>query len=739
MKPSRAIILIVGYAGFSLLFGLVLIKFDLPDQTLALLLVPVVAASVNYPRYVYLLMALIFMVAAAWVTHELAIFFGRSLETVTAAFFYTVGTCEVVAGLAKRRRRAEEALRESERRYRELFENANDIVYTHDLEGRLTSLNKAGERIIGHTREEALQLDTARILPQEYRDLARKMMQQKLSDDAPTRYDLEIVAREGRRVSLEVSTRLIYENGKPVGVQGIARDITDRKRAEAETARLAAAVEHAAESILITDAEGTIQYVNPAFERVTGYSRHEVLGKNPRLLKSGKHDEVFYRRLWRTLKKGGVWSGRFTNKKKDGTLYEEEATISPIYDPAGRITNYVAVKRDITQELALEGQLRHAQKMEAVGQLAGGVAHDFNNLLQAIQGYAALAMKDLDPEHKAYRRIGEVMAAADRGALLVRKLLTFSRREAIHPTHVDLNKIVGGMMEMLRRVIGEHIELQMVPGHELKAVYADSVQIEQILLNLCVNARDAMPGGGRVVIETEAVTLDKAYCQHHPWAIEGEYVRVTVSDTGPGLPAEIKEHIFEPFFTTKDVGKGTGLGLATVYGIVKQHGGLIHVYSESGEGTAFKIYFPVAESKVELPETPPEEMPVIGGSECILVAEDEEFVRDVAVQILEDAGYRVLAAHDGEDAMAVFERYADEIDLALVDVVMPRASGRAVYDRIMALRPNTPVLFCSGYSLSFNAHKAGVLPEEECHLIQKPYRPNDLLVRVRQLLDTRQK
>jgi CheY-like chemotaxis protein len=371
--------------------------------------------------------------------------------------------------------------------------------------------------------------------------------------------------------------------------------------------------------------------------------------------------------------------------------------------------------------------------MEAIGQLAGGVAHDFNNLLQGIQGYASLAMLDLGSDEKSYERLSEIVAAVERGGTLVRQLLTFSRREEIHPTDLDLNKLVGAIMEMLRRVIGEHIELTVIPGHELQVVRADPVQIEQILLNLCVNARDAMPDGGRIVIETENVEIGRAFCQRHPWAETGDYVLISVSDTGRGIPPEILEHIFEPFFTTKERHKGTGLGLATVYGIIKQHGGLINVYSEVGEGTVFKIYMPVVEPGMAAAEIVDGKSGVPGGTETILLAEDEQFVREVAFQMLEGAGYRVLVACDGKEAADAIEAHGDEIDLALLDVVMPRMGGQAVYRRIKALGVKIPVLFSSGYS--FKALTDEESPDEPFQLIQKPYKPDELLFKVRQLLD----
>jgi PAS domain S-box-containing protein len=359
---------------------------------------------------------------------------------------------------------------------------------------------------------------------------------------------------------------------------------------EAHLERLATAVEQAAESIVITDSSGTIQYVNPAFERTTGYSRSEAIGKNPRILKSAIQDDSFYREMWNTISGGEVWTGRFINKRKDETLFEEEATISPVRDGTGRIVSFVGVKRDVTKEVALEKQLLHSQKMEAVGRLAGGVAHDFNNLLTAIIGYGQLVERRLDADNPLRSEVKEIMDAGHRAAALTSQLLAFSRRQTLVPRNINLNEIIDNLMRMLRRIIGEDVELSFQASPNLSPVFADPGQIEQVIMNLAVNARDAMAHGGRLIIETSNALLDDAYCRKHLWARPGRYVQISVSDTGMGMDAETQRRIFEPFFTTKDIGRGTGLGLAVVYGIVKQHDGFIHVYSEPGQGTTFRLY-----------------------------------------------------------------------------------------------------------------------------------------------------
>ncbi len=366
--------------------------------------------------------------------------------------------------------------------------------------------------------------------------------------------------------------------------------------------RLTIAVEQAAESVLITDTHGAILYVNPAFERVTGYSRSEVIGQNPRLLKSGKHDSAFYHHLWQTITSDLVWTGRLINRKKDGSLYTEDVTISPVHNQAGQIVNYVAVKHDVSREVQLEEQFHQSQKMEAMGRLAGGIAHDFNNLLTVIQVSAWLLQRQIRPEDPRWEYVQRIQETVERATNLIKQLLSFSRRQIIEPRTLSLNRTVGDLSRMLQRIIGEDIELATNLAPDLWPIRVDPSQLEQVIVNLAVNARDAMPDGGTLTIETANVVLDEAYAAYHIGARPGDHVLLAISDTGMGMDDEVKAHIFEPFFTTKERGQGTGLGLSTVFGIVNQNDGYVWVYSEVGRGTTFKVYFPrVEEAGLEAP------------------------------------------------------------------------------------------------------------------------------------------
>ncbi len=404
------------------------------------------------------------------------------------------------------------------------------------------------------------------------------------------------------------------------------------------------AVEQAAETIVITDTKGTILYANPAFEKISGYTCAEALGQNPRILKSGRHEAEFYRQMWAVLAAGQVWIGHLVNKRKDGTLYEEEATISPVFDAAGTIVNYVAVKRDVTREVAMEAQSRHNAKMEAVGQVAGGVAHDFNNKLQVIMGCVEMALQGIPPEHPSRSDLLDIQEAACRSADLTRQLLAFSRQQSISPVLLDLNVAISGSLRMLSRLIGENIRLRFVPQPDLGRVLMDPSQLDQVLVNLAVNARDAIAGAGTICIEATDRSLDESDCRDKiDFVPPGDYVALSFGNDGAGMTVGTRARIFEPFFTTKGVGKGTGLGLATVYGIVKQNDGAIGVQSAPGQGTTITILLPRSSDAVlAAAEEAKERMPT--GSETVLVAEDDGSILNLVQRTLVKQGYKVLAA-----------------------------------------------------------------------------------------------
>ena len=504
-----------------------------------------------------------------------------------------------------------------------------------------------------------------------------------------------------------------------------------------EYARLATVVEQASDAILITGTDGTIQYVNPAFERITGYHHDEVIGKNPRILKSGRNEPALYENLWDSITRGAVWSGHLTNKRKDGMLYEVEATISPVCDDNGQIVSYAAVTRDVTQEVNLEMRLRQAEKMEAVGQLASGVAHDFNNILTAILGSVGLlrtklSKGSLTPD-LVTKSLDQIERVAHQGASLTRQLLAFNRRESVRLEALNPNGVLADAERMLRRLIASNIVFDMRLAKDVYTVQADAGQLKQILMNLVVNARDAMPSGGRLMITTANVELDELYVASHADACIGPHVLLTVRDTGCGMSSAVLERIYEPFFTTKPAGKGTGLGLATVYTIVRRLGGHITVISAPHEGTQFEVYLPASARDIEQAPAGDEAECCLRGNETILVCEDDDVIRNLECELLERSGYAVVSAEHGKQALELVRRSMHRIDLLVADLVMPEMNGSALAEALSAMLPDLQVLFVSGYTddalAELGAQGAGD------RLLPKPFTSRGFLRRVRQVLD----
>jgi two-component system, cell cycle sensor histidine kinase and response regulator CckA len=508
--------------------------------------------------------------------------------------------------------------------------------------------------------------------------------------------------------------------------------IAEARRSELEQRRSATALEFAAEGVIITDIDGTIQYVNPSLERMTGYARDELLGNNPRVLKSGVQEEAFYEQLWRTIKGGGIWNGRFVNKKKDGTLYTEDATISPVRDASGEITNFVGMKRDITDHLALSKQLFHAQKMEAIGTLAGGIAHDFNNLLQAILGYSDILLIKKARDDPDRKKLEVIQHAARDGADLVGRILTFSRKSESKIRPIDLNDEIRRVEKLLRRTLPRMIQIDLMLGEGLRIIDADPAQIEQVILNLGVNAQYAMPKGGQLLIETSNASLSDEYLRTHLGATPGHYVLLAVSDTGVGIEPAVQDRIFEPFFTTKTNGEGTGLGLAMVHGIISQHGGYIRCYSEPGRGTSFKIYFPVSSSELISDVTLTREMPAFG-TETILLVDDDDRIRGMGRQMIEMGGYEVITARSGEEALELYGSHGEEISLIVLDLIMPGMGGTRCLEELLRINAKVKVLVASGYS------SIGLTDEEKGSgargFVSKPYDAKDILGAIRKVLD----
>jgi two-component system, cell cycle sensor histidine kinase and response regulator CckA len=631
---------------------------------------------------------------------------------------------------ARSRRHVEAALPSEEQKYRTLFEHSFDAVYFTRNDGAVLDANAAACRLHGMTLAELREAGHGRLVLQDQRlaELVRRR-----AEAGKARGELTLLRKDGSAVPVEVES-VVVDPGRPDWTTFvIARDVSPRVRADAELRRLEAAVEQTPASIVITDAAGVIQYVNPAFERTTGWGRAEAFGARPSVLKSGRHGTAFYQAMWAAISSGQVWKGRIVNRSRDGRLFTEDAVIAPVFGEAGAIRNYVAVKRDITKDLELEEELAQAQRLESIGRLAGGVAHDFNNLLTVILGAAETLRDRLAGGRDApLEEVEEIGAAGQRAAELTRQLLAFARKQPIAPAPLDLNAAVRGAERLLRRALGEDVELRVHLGPSLWTVCCDRGQLEQVILNLAVNARDAMAGGGALTLETRNLPAGEPSPADAPDGAAGDWVELRVRDTGTGMTPDVRAHLFEPFFTTKAPGKGTGLGLATVYGIVRQGGGHVRVESAPGQGSCFRVLLPRWLGPPPEPSGP-DAPPAARGHEVVLVVEDDRAVRETTVRALSGGGYRVLVAGGGPEALALVERAGTPPDLVVTDLVMPGMGGRELASVLRARFPGLRLLFVSGYDR--DAVQPSGPPDPGARFLPKPFTPSALLASVRAALD----
>ena len=528
------------------------------------------------------------------------------------------------------------------------------------------------------------------------------------------------------------------EEGEITHIIGILTDITERNQAEQAVRKLSQAVEQSPSIVMITDANAIIEYVNPRFEEVTGYSFEEAVGQRPGFMNSGEESRQKYEELWQAITTGKEWRGEFRNKHKDGSLYSESATISPIKSPDGTITNYLAVMEDITERQDLEAQVRRAQKMEAVGQLTGGIAHDFNNILGIVLGNLELLRGIVGSDSKALFRVEKAISGIRRGAKLTNKLLSFSRKvgSEVHLTRV--NRFIENLEELIAKSLTVSVTVTTRLAGDLWPVMVNSGEFDDTLLNLSLNARDAMPDGGKLTIETANVVLDDAYVEENPDAWVGEFVMVSVSDTGVGMDDEVMSMMFEPFYSTKDLGSGTGLGLSMVYGFVQRSDGHLNVTSRPGEGTTFRLFLPRAVEGVEFEETADGAAPGTSGKGCVLVVDDEEGLREVATACLQESGYTTLAASDGEQALEVLRAHP-ETDLLFSDVVMP--GGLDGYQLALAAHrefPDLKILLASGFTKRLDdgvEEESGFSARLARTMLKKPYSQQGLADAVRKVLE----
>lgn len=668
--------------------------------------------------------------------------------------FFTKGQFSGVDGVVfdiTERKLMEEALKTSQQKLLFHIEQTFLAVHEYDLNYRVVEWNPASERIFGYTKKEALGRHVGElIVPESAKEHVHNLWKRLIKQKGGEYGINQNITKRGDLIVCEwYNTPLVDRNGVVVGIASFAQDITERIRAEEdlkkahqelknrvkERTRLVLAIEQSNDSIVITDFEGNIEYVNPAFERNTGYSQPEVLGENPRIQKSGKHDDAFYREIWETITSGKNWTGNIINKRKDGTFIEESAAIFPVVTSDGEIQNFVGVKRDMTEQLNMEKQLRQVQKLDAIGTLASGIAHDFNNILGAIFAYTQLSKKKLSdfPEHHLVSGyLDNIFSAGSRAKELIDQILTFSRKGDYVPMNVDLSPLVKESIKFLRATIPATISIMLDIDADLRNIHGDPTQIQQVLMNLCTNASHAMEDkGGTLKIDLSNFQIMNK--EPNTGNLEpGDYLLLSISDTGIGMSNEIKQRIFEPFYTTKEKGKGTGLGLSAVHGIVIRHGGIIKVYSEEGLGTRFNIYLPAStEATTKTKEDVSSELP--RGSESILLVDDEADIRSAYKDMLVLQGYTVQAVASSQDALNRFNESPDDYDLIITDYTMPEINGIELSREIHKKKLTIPIILISGLEKLIRDEEiesAGIVAR-----FSKPVEFETLIRGVREVLD----
>ena len=629
-------------------------------------------------------------------------------------------------------RQAEAALAHNERYYRSLIDNAQDLIIVLNSDATIRDISPVSERMLGYTPEEVIGRSALEFVHSEDQAIAMQLIAEMVATPGEARsLEHRTMRKDGTWRSVETKGEALVDSEDAIIILNM-RDMTERIAVESTNRRLAAAVEQSADAVMITNPAGRIEYVNPAFEKVTGYTAEEALGETPRLMKSGCHEPAFYMEMWNVIRQGENWTGQITNRHKDGHLIEERVSIAPIKGRDGAVEYFVAVKRDITQINRMEAQIRQSQKLEAIGTLAGGIAHDFNNILAAILGFSEMALNEVGREGEVAEDIREVITAGTRAKELVQQILTFSREAEVDKQPVQLQAIIKETVKLLGATLPSTISIVEKSEADCENVYADPSQMHQVLMNLCTNAYHAMrEKGGVLKIQLCGVDIDEVSVQQHADLQPGHYARLTVSDTGHGMTREVLERIFEPFFSTKKH-EGTGLGLSTVHGIVRSHNGAISVYSEPGRGTTINVYLPHVVRQADQ-KVPDERAETEGAGEHILFVDDEEVLVRLAKQLLERMGYRVTACNSSAAALDVFRSDPNAFDVIVSDQTMPGITGQQLATKVRKIRGDIPIIIATGFS--------EMLTPERCKaagihtVLNKPIISRDLSQAVREALE----
>ncbi len=694
-------------------------------------LVPLIVTAILVEGYLSELFANTFQINHALLSVLLSLIFAIVTSVlvfqIARAVFRKADKAEI------ERQRAQHDLEASEIRYRRLFESAKDGILILNAEtGKVIDVNPSMIDMLGYPHDTFLGKELWKI------ENFKKIVQSKEAflDVKRKGYihydDLSLVTKEGQKINVEFVSNVYPVNDTTV-MQCNIRNITARKRAEESVMLQNAALQSAANAIVITDRDGKIIFINQAFSQLTGYSQEEAIGKTPNILKSGSHSFSFYQDLWKTILSGEVWKGELENKRKDGSFYAEEMTITPVRQAHAEISHFIAIKQDITERKKFQYEVLQAQKIQSIGTLAGGVAHDFNNILGIILIYASLLEQSALSKEKILEGSRAINRAVDRGKELVRQILTFARKTEIVFEPINVVELIYELLSMLRQTFPKVITFTENFAKEIPFIFGDRVQIHQVLLNLFVNARDAMPNGGSITIKIEQHKKDMVQSIFSE-AEQDSYVCISVADTGEGMDAATLQRIFDPFFTTKEIGKGTGLGLAVVYGVMQSHRGFVDVESAPGHGTTFRLFFPIPIANEQTTNVSSAiESYQVGGTETILFVEDEELLLESVGQILESKGYRVYTAQDGKEAVKIYTQRAKEIDLVLTDLGLPGITGKEEFKKLKEVNPDVKVILASGFfepNIKSELLKAGAKA-----IIQKPYVPDDILRIIRAVLD----